>query len=114
MCKNSFFVFLKKFDFDPDLELPEKSDPDPDPEIIFSYPTHWSIWVSYELQHCCRIQDIRFQILHIGTQRDKFCCQICLKPSTLYPKQCDSGKSTGSPVYKFTFETGVAFAKPFM
>jgi len=41
-----YFVFFKKFDFDPDPEidpypdpeLPEKSDPDP--EIIFSDPTH--------------------------------------------------------------------------
>jgi len=50
--KNLYFVFFKKFDFDPDPEmdpepdtepdpeLSEKSDPEPDPEIIFSAPTH--------------------------------------------------------------------------
>jgi len=37
-----YFVFFKKFDFDPYPELSEKSDPepDPDPEIIFSALTH--------------------------------------------------------------------------
>jgi len=31
-----YFMFFKKFDFDPDPELPEKSDP----EIIFLDPTY--------------------------------------------------------------------------
>jgi len=51
ICKFSFFVFLKKFDFDPDPEMDPEPDPEPDPElseksdpdleIIFSAPKHW-------------------------------------------------------------------------
>ena len=39
MCKKKFFVFFKKFDFDPVPEMDPEPDPDtdpePDPEIIF-------------------------------------------------------------------------------
>ena len=49
ICKKNYFVLNKKFDFDPDLELPEKSDPDhaknldptgPD-RIQIRHTAHW-------------------------------------------------------------------------
>ena len=37
-CKFFYFVFFKKFDFDPDPKLPKKADPDP--QQILSDPTY--------------------------------------------------------------------------